>query len=194
MDHKLWILILGAYLLGAVPFGLLVARAFGGPDPRFAGSKNIGANNVARLVGKPAGLITLFLDVGKGAAPTALALDLLPVWQAAMVGLCAFTGHIWPIFLRFKGGKGVATAIGVILAFSPSALAGVLTVFFLTAWWSGYVSVGSMAACGSAPLWLLIAGQPWPVLAVALIMALVIVWRHRENIARLRAGQEHGLP
>jgi len=185
---------LGAYLLGAVPFGLLLAKAFGGPDPRTAGSGNIGANNVARLVGKSAGLITLLLDVGKGAAPTALALFWLPAWQAAVVGICSFAGHIWPVFLGFKGGKGVATAMGVTLAFSPSALAGVLAVFFLTAWRTGYVSVGSMAACGSAPFWLLVAGEPWPMTTAGLLMALVVVWRHRENIARLRAGQEHGLP
>jgi glycerol-3-phosphate acyltransferase PlsY len=194
MDFKLLGLFLGAYLLGAVPFGLLVARAFGGPDPRTAGSKNIGANNVARLVGKSAGLLTLFLDAGKGAAPTALALACLSPWQAVLVGLAAFIGHIWPVFLGFKGGKGVATAIGVILAFSPGALAGVLAVFFLTAWWSGYVSVGSMAACASAPIWLFLAGRPWVMVAASLLMALVVVWRHRENIARLRAGQEHGLP
>ena len=175
MDHKMLGLVLGAYLVGAVPFGLWWPGPLAGRTPAWRGPKNIGANNVARLVGKTAGLITLFLDVGKGAAPTALALELLDVWQAAVVGLCAFLGHIWPVFLRFRGGKGVATAIGVILAFSPSALAGVLTVFFLSAWWSGYVSVGSMAGCGSAPLWLLITGQPWPVLAVTLIMALVIV-------------------
>jgi len=185
---------LGAYLLGGVPFGLLVAKAFGGPDPRSAGSKNIGANNVARLVGKTAGLITLLLDVGKGAGPTALALSWLPTWQAALVGLCSFTGHVWPVFLGFKGGKGVATAIGVTLAFSPSALAGVLAVFFLTAWRTGYVSVGSMAACASVPLWLLLAGEPWPLATAGLFMALAVIWRHRENIARLRAGQEHGLP
>ena len=184
---------LGAYLLGSVPFGLLVARAMGGVDPRTGGSKNIGATNVARLAGKPAGVITLFLDVAKGAAPTLAALSWLEPLQAAVVGLCAFAGHLWPLYLRFRGGKGVSTALGVFLALSPAAAAGVIAVFLFAAWHWGHVSMGSLLGCGSAPVWLLLAGQNWAVAAVSVVMALLVLWRHKENISRIRQGREFGL-
>jgi glycerol-3-phosphate acyltransferase PlsY len=184
---------LGSYLLGAVPFGLLVAKSWGGPDPRSGGSKNIGATNVGRLVGKPAGVLTLLLDVAKGTLPVSLAWEWLGPQAGALAGLCAFGGHVWPVYLGFKGGKGVATALGVFLGLSPWALLGVLTVFVAAVWRTGFVSVGSLAGCGSAPLWMLLLGKPWPVVVAALAMALVVFWRHRENISRLRAGQEHGL-
>lgn len=190
----LWIgLMAGAYLLGSIPFGLVLCKLLGKADPRNAGSGNIGATNVARLAGKPIGAATLLLDVAKGAVPVFLAAAWLPEWQGAAVGLAAFVGHCYPVYLGFKGGKGVATAMGVYLAFSWPALIGVLAIFILSAWRSGYVSLGSILACGSAPLWLLAWGQPWPMVLIALAMAIIVVWKHRENIARLRAGSEHGL-
>lgn len=184
--------VLGAYLLGAVPFGLLVARAFGGPDPRAGGSGNIGATNVARQVGKAAGVLTLLLDIAKGFAPTLLAAHLLSPWWAAAVGLAAFLGHCWPLYLGFQGGKGVATALGVFLAFSP--LGGLCTALLLisVAWLSKYMSLGSLVGCASAPGWLLVFGAPLAAVAAAGAMALIIIYKHWENIARLRAGQEHG--
>ncbi len=194
-------LALGAYLLGSIPFGLLVSRACGAPDPRTGGSGNLGATNVARMAGKPAGVITLLLDAAKGAAPTALALAWLqgvdaPVsglapLGAALTGLAAFCGHCWPVYLRFKGGKGVATALGVYLAISPPALLGVLAVFLLAAWRTRHVSVGSMAGCSSAPLWLLMTDAGWPVVTVAVVMALLVFWRHRANLVRLHRGEEN---
>lgn len=190
----LWIgLTLGAYLLGSIPFGLVLCKLLGKVDPRDAGSGNIGATNVARLAGKPVGIATLLLDVAKGAVPVFLAAAWLPDWQIALVGLAAFVGHCYPIYLGFKGGKGVATAMGVYLAFSWPVLIGVLAIFIAAAWRSGYVSLGSIIACCSAPLWLLAWGESWPVVLIALAMAGIVVWKHRENIARLRAGSEHGI-
>ncbi len=186
-------LMVGAYLLGSVPFGLVLCKLLGKTDPRSGGSGNIGATNVARLAGKPLGVATLLLDVAKGAVPTFLAASWLPEWQAAAVGFAAFVGHCYPLYLRFKGGKGVATAMGVYLALSWPALLGVLALFLVAAWRSGHVSLGSLVGCGSAPLWLLAWGEPLAVVALALAMALIVVWKHRENIARLRAGTEHGL-
>ncbi len=195
MDWQWLALVVGGYLLGAVPFGLVVSRLAGAPDPRTAGSHNIGATNVARLAGKPAGIACLLLDVAKGALPTWLALVTHPAepWQAALVGLAAFLGHLYPLYLGFKGGKGVATALGVWLALSPSALVGILLVFGLVAWRTRYVSLASMSACTSAPLWLLLAKAPPAQVALAAVMAALVIYRHRENIARLRAGRESRL-
>lgn len=179
--------------MGSIPFGLVLCKLLGKTDPRTAGSRNIGATNVARLAGKPIGVATLLLDVAKGAVPVFIAAAWLPEWQCALVGAASFLGHCYPVYLGFKGGKGVATAMGVYLALSWPSLIGVLAVFIAVAWRSGYVSLGSLLACGSAPLWFLAWGEPWSVVVVALGMAIMVVWKHRENIARLRAGNEHGL-
>ncbi len=195
MDSSWLGLVVAAYLLGAVPFGLVVARLWGGPDPRRVGSGNIGATNVARTVSKPAGVVTLLLDVAKGALPAALALGWQgpeQLWLAPLTGLAAFLGHCWPVYLRFKGGKGVATAMGVYLSLAPTALLGILAIFVLLAWKTGHVSVGSLASCTSAPLWMLISGQNLAVVMVTLVMALVVIYRHKDNLARLRQGAEHG--
>ncbi|MFH1034486.1 MAG: glycerol-3-phosphate 1-O-acyltransferase PlsY [Pseudomonadota bacterium] len=185
-------MVAGAYLLGSIPFGLLITRLMGGPDPRHGGSGNIGATNVTRLAGRAAGVATLFLDAAKGAVPMALALAYLPPWPAAAVGLAAFLGHLYPLYLGFKGGKGVATALGVLATASPLTFLATLGVLVLAAWWSGHVSVGSMAGCASAPIWLMIWGQSPPLTFMALAMALMVIWRHRANIVRLRQGSEHG--
>ncbi len=181
---------LGAYLLGSVPFGLLLARFGAGIDPRQEGSGNIGATNVARLAGMRMGVLTLLLDVAKGTVPTMLALDWLDPSRAALVGLCAFAGHVWPLYLGFKGGKGVATALGVLLAWSQLACLLVVGVFGLIAWAKGYVSLASMLGMASAPVWLLVLDLPSAFVLASVVIALVVVWRHRENIARLRQGLE----
>lgn len=193
MDINWLAYLAAAYLLGAAPFGLLVSRLFGGPDPRTKGSQNIGATNVARLSGLPAGVTTLVLDVAKGFVPASLAYDQLGLWPAVLSGLAAFCGHLWPVYLGFKGGKGVATAIGVILAWSPLACLGTIAVFGLSVWLKGYVSLGSMLGCASAPLWMLALGKPLPLVAAGLVMALLVLWRHRQNIARLQQGSEPSL-
>ncbi|RJX34574.1 MAG: glycerol-3-phosphate 1-O-acyltransferase [Desulfarculus sp.] len=185
-------LVLGAYLLGAVPFGLLASRAFGGPDPRAGGSGNIGATNVARQAGKTAGVVTLLLDVAKGFTPTLLAAHLLTPWWAAATGLAAFLGHCWPIYLGFRGGKGVATALGVFLAFSPLAGLSTALLLIIIAWLSKHMSLGSLIGCASAPGWLALLGAPLAAVMAAGVMSLITIYKHRENIVRLRAGQEHG--
>jgi glycerol-3-phosphate acyltransferase PlsY len=188
-----WVgLMLGSYMLGSTPWGLLICRAFAGLDPRYAGSGNIGATNVARLAGLPAGAITLLLDMAKGALPVWLALSLLNSWQAALVGLAAFCGQIWPVYLGFKGGKGVATSLGVLLVFSPPALLCALAAFLAGYLPKKFVSLGSMTAAASAPLWLKLWGAPMAMVLTALIMAGLIIWRHKENIARIKQGKERG--
>lgn len=184
-------LVLAAYLLGSVPFGLLMSKAFGGPDPRSAGSGNIGATNVSRQAGTAAGVLTLLLDVAKGFVPTLVALHLLSAWGAAAAGLAAFVGHCWPIYLGFKGGKGVATALGVFLAFSP--LGGLCTALLLVviAWLSRHMSLGSMVGCVASPGWMLLYGAPMAAVIMSGVMAMLVVYKHRENITRLMAGQEH---
>ncbi len=186
-------LVIASYLLGSVPFGLLTARLMGGPDPRSGGSGNIGATNVTRLAGKTAGAVTLLLDAAKGWLPMALALGWFdPSWGAAAVGLAAFLGHCYPVYLRFKGGKGVATALGVLLAASPWAGLIALGIIAGLAWGTGRMAVGSLAGCAAAPLALLALRAPAPLTALALAMAVLVAVRHRDNIARLRAGQEPG--
>ncbi|MCF8032792.1 MAG: glycerol-3-phosphate 1-O-acyltransferase PlsY [Desulfarculaceae bacterium] len=185
-------LVLGGYLLGAVPFGLLVARFLGGVDPRQGGSGNIGATNVSRQAGRAAGVLTLVLDVAKGAVPTALALDLLnPAWAAA-VGLAAFVGHCWPVYLRFKGGKGVATFLGALLGMAPWAALASGLVLILVAIISRHMSLGSMAGGVSSVFWLWLLGAPVAFMACASLMSLMIIYKHRTNITRLKAGEEHG--
>ena len=187
-----WLILpIAAYLIGSIPSGLLVCRLHGAPDPRSGGSGNLGATNVARMAGKPAGIITLILDMSKGFLPVLAAQWLGDPWLASIAGLAGFGGHVWPAFLGFKGGKGVATALGVILAFSPAALLACLGVFLLTYLPWKFVSVGSMCALCSAPIWLAVAGSHINYMICASIMALVVIWRHRDNIDRLRKGREN---
>lgn len=174
--------ILASYLVGAIPFGLLLGR-LAGADVRLAGSGNIGATNVGRVLGKKMGILTLVCDVGKGflpvwgvalllpettAAPTAIA-STLAVKDLIVVlcGLATVLGHMFPVYLAFKGGKGVATALGVFLALSPWSILISLVIFVATVAVSGYVSVGSLAASALIPLWLWIFGASVQALVVA---------------------------
>lgn len=182
-----------AYLLGAVPFGVLVAKCFDrGIDLRSTGSGNIGATNVARTLGKGAGLLTLLLDAAKGAVAVRLAYAFSPgdPFLAAAAGGAAFLGHVFPVWLGFRGGKGVATALGVVLALSLPA-AGILFLLFAAAFAATrYVSLGSLvAAAGLTPaMWLL--GAPAPYLVLSAGIGALVFWAHRENIRRLAAGEE----
>lgn len=178
------------YLVGSVPFGLLVAKIAKGVDPRQDGSGNIGATNVARLCGPGWGLLVLGLDIAKGYAPVAVAASFS---QSAMflglTALAAVSGHIFSVFLHGRGGKAVATTAGVFLALAPSQLllsaaACVLVIFF-----SGYVSLGSLTLVTVLPALLLFSGRMAELLFALLIMVLVY-WRHRENIQRLVRGEE----
>ena len=185
-----WLLLLSAYLLGSIPTGLLLAKA-AGVDIRATGSGNIGATNVYRTLGRSVGVLTLVGDCLKGLLPVLLAryLQLPEVWIAA-IGLAAFLGHVYTIFLGFKGGKGVATALGVFLGIAPLAVLGALVIFVAIVWQWRFVSLGSIAAAAAMPgLVALVSNRPAYVLMTVMIAALV-VWKHKENIKRLREGTE----
>jgi len=184
-------MILCAYLLGSIPTGYMMG-AWKGVDVRSAGSGNIGATNVARLVGKRQGLLTLVADAAKGFIPVTIALQLLGLgWSsAAVVGTAAFLGHLYPLFLKFQGGKGVATALGVFAAWAPPAALVLIIVFAAVALLSRIVSLSSMAAALAAPIILWIFSYPPAVVGSSAVIASMIVWRHRANIRRLLAGTE----
>lgn len=179
-----------AYALGSVPWGLVIAKTFCGVDPRLDGSRNTGATNVARLCGFGWGVATLACDVLKGALPVWLALRVNPApLFVSAVALACVLGHVFSCFMRFRGGKAVATSIGVFLplAFWPLLAASLLCVLII--WRSGYVSLSSLALVTALPLGLCLTGQ-WAWLPLALCVWALVVWKHRENIARLRAGTE----
>jgi glycerol-3-phosphate acyltransferase PlsY len=182
-----------AYLVGSIPFALLLARP-SGADLRRVGSGNIGAANVMRVSGVPAGVTVALLDMVKGAAGVTLAAWLTPnVSTHAFAAIAAVVGHVYPVWLRFKGGKGVATACGAFSVLAPAAVPPALAVFVLTVWLTRYVSAGSVLATIALPPVALLAGSPMPVVAAAFAIATLIVFRHRSNIGRLRTGTERRL-
>jgi len=187
-----------AYLLGAVPFGLILVKWLKSVDLRQTGSGNIGATNAGRTGGWPLGLLTLVLDVSKGALPVYLSALAFPesagtarFLAVALTAVGAFSGHLFPIYLKFKtGGKGVATAAGCFFVISPVSLIISSVVFIIVTALSKRVSVGSMAAAASLPLAVLWIEQVWITVGCATVIALLIIIRHRDNIRRLRAGTE----
>ncbi|MBU2549405.1 MAG: glycerol-3-phosphate 1-O-acyltransferase PlsY [Proteobacteria bacterium] len=191
-----WILpfyLLASFLLGAVPFGLIVARLGTGVDVRTTGSGNIGATNVARSAGLGPGILTLVLDAAKGLAPVLVAEAVCDGGGLApgLAGLAAFLGHLYSPFLGFKGGKGVATALGVLLGLTPWAVPPSLLIFVaIVARW-GYVSAGSMAAALIAPLTAMLLGYSHVDWGLTVVIAGFIVLRHRENLGRLARGEEN---
>lgn len=194
---SLWGLIVVGYLLGSIPFGYLLVRATGGGDIRFQGSGNIGATNVARTSGWSVGVATLLLDAAKG---------FFAVWLCEhfsrgnirlmmYAGLAAILGHVFPIWLRFAGGKGVATALGVFLAICWPAVAAAVLLFFLVVLFWRYVSLASISAAAALPLlvYLLYAPRhapPTEVSVCTLLAAVIVIVKHRDNIERLLAGTE----
>lgn len=184
------LLVGAAYACGSLPTGVWLAR-LAGVDVRRSGSGNIGATNVARTAGLRLGLLTLLGDLAKGLAPVLLARVLVTDARAlACVGLAAFFGHIYSVFLRFSGGKGVATACGVFIGLAPLAVGVCVLVFAAIAFTTRYVSLASMAAAATLPVVTVVLHQPAPVSTAALIVAVLIVVRHRDNLSRLRAGTE----
>jgi acyl phosphate:glycerol-3-phosphate acyltransferase len=195
--------VLASYLVGSLSFAVIVSRLMGLNDPREYGSKNPGATNVLRSGNKKAAILTLLFDAVKGGLPVALVLAYGPphglgAGVAALAGLAAFLGHLYPVFFGFVGGKGVATAVGVLVGLNGwLALATVLT-FAIVLFFSRYVSLASMVAALFAPVFYVFGDgvawdvQPVEVLSLA-VMALLLVWRHRENINRLLAGAESQL-
>jgi acyl phosphate:glycerol-3-phosphate acyltransferase len=185
-----------AYLLGSIPCGLVLTRAFAATDVRRCGSGNIGATNVARVAGHWLGLATLAADVLKGFLPVYLVRSLpAPVadfetWATA-AALLAFCGHLYPLYTRFRGGgKGVATGLGSFLLLAPGAVMGVLAVFLVVFFIGRRVSAASLAAAALLPAAVFLTGQAAVVCAGAAIVAVFIFLRHAENIRRLRAGTE----
>src|SRR5437588_2827553 len=186
-----------AYFFGSIPFGVILAMLFGGADVRKSGSGNIGATNVVRVVGPLAGALTLILDIAKGAGAVLLAEKLISESATWMIiaGFSALVGHCFPFWLKFKGGKGVATAAGVFLMLSPLACLAAAILFLLVVIFWRYVSLGSVSAAAAMPLliYFLWASRHAPPLAViigTLAMALLIVYKHRGNLQRLVAGTE----
>ncbi|MCU0903421.1 MAG: glycerol-3-phosphate 1-O-acyltransferase PlsY [Tabrizicola sp.] len=178
-----------AYLLGSVPFGVLVTRAMGLGDLRQIGSGNIGATNVLRTGNKGAALATLLLDGGKGAVAVLLARWLVGEDAAQVAGLMAFLGHLYPVWLRFKGGKGVATFLGVLLALNWLIGIAICLTWLVTAGVSRTSSIAALVAAASAGLWILILSDG-SLLILAFILTILIYVRHSENLKRLKAGTE----
>jgi len=200
---NVWVLVLLAagfgYLSGALPWGLWLGRWFRHVDVREHGSKNLGATNVYRVLGPRLGIATLLLDVMKGALPVWLVpalpqMDRFPggqEWCAVTVGLAAVAGHVWTCFAGFKGGKGVATTAGVLLALAPVAFAVFLAVFVVTLALSRYVSLGSVLGSLAFVVALgLLDGTRNPIFALGGLLATLVILRHRENLKRLARGEE----
>jgi acyl phosphate:glycerol-3-phosphate acyltransferase len=186
------LLILFAYFLGSIPMGVVLTKLFGHVDPRTQGSGNIGATNVYRTAGKKLGIFTLLGDICKGVLPVILARATLDshFWIGA-VALVAFLGHLFPVFLKFKGGKGVATGLGIFISLSPlpTVLAAVVFVFVVFKW--RYISLGSLAAAAAFVVFLALLDPHKIYIPFAFVVAALIFYRHRENIERLMGGREN---
>jgi len=191
------IVYLVSYVLGSIPFGILMARLFGGRDVRKAGSGNIGATNVARVVGPLAGILTLVLDAAKGWFAVWIAARTMhgEAFAMALAGFFAMLGHCFPLWLRFRGGKGVATAAGVFGALCPAAMLAAMIFFLLVVGFWRFASLGSIAAAAAIPLlvyllWAPHLAPPVSVTLLSLAIAALVVYQHRGNISRLARGEE----
>lgn len=187
--------VVAAYLLGSLSFAVIVSRLMGLSDPRTYGSKNPGATNVLRSGNKAAAVSTLALDALKGYVPVLLVVLFgepygLGEASAALVGLAAFVGHLFPVFFRFQGGKGVATAAGVLLALNPWLGLATLLTWIIIAGFFRYSSLASIIAAVFAPFYQLLIWGPGPVAGLILVMSLVLIWRHAGNIRKLIEGKE----
>lgn len=186
--------VVAAYLIGGVPFGLIIVKFMTGADVRASGSGNIGATNVLRTTGRFAGVLTLVLDVAKGAFAVWLA-DRMSggsvLWMS-LAALAVLAGHAFPVWLKFKGGKAVASFVGAFAYLTPLPLLAVIVLFVAIVAWTRYLSLGSIIAAGLFPFacWMIL-HPDWPVLFAATGGAVLIVWRHRSNMERIRAGNEN---
>src|SRR5262245_29713771 len=188
------IAIVAAYLIGSIPFALILARRWGAVDLRRIGSGNLGATNVMRASALRAGIVVAALDMAKGAASVWLAerLGSSPAAPAA-AGFAAIIGHIYPVWLRFRGGKGVATACGVFSVLTPMALPPALAIFAIAVWLTKYISLGSLLASVALPPLAYALGSSLPAVFAACAASMIIVFRHRSNVGRLRTGTERRL-
>lgn len=183
-----------AYLIGGIPFGYLLVRLKSGQDVRTMGSGNIGATNVLRTTGRGLGVLTLLLDIAKGALAVWIADRFLggSVFWMSWAALAVMAGHAFPVFLKFRGGKAVASFVGAFLYLTPVPLLATLLLFVITVAASRFISLGSIAAAACFPLAVyLIDHPPAMVLVAACVAGGFIVWRHRSNIERIRSGAEH---
>jgi glycerol-3-phosphate acyltransferase PlsY len=181
--------IVAAYLLGSISFGIVVSRVAGLPDPRTYGSKNPGATNVLRTGKRTMAALTLVGDAAKGFVAVWIALVLAP-WAAAYAGVAAFLGHLYPAFHRFQGGKGVATAAGVLLGLDAWLGLGTIVTWIVIAGFFRYSSLAALVAALFAVFYSFWLFGPAPVTAAVAVIAALLAWRHRGNIARLLAGTE----
>lgn len=187
------LLIVFAYIMGSIPVGVILGK-LKGVDPRKTGSGNIGATNVMRAAGKMFGIITLLCDAAKGFIPVVLAVYMGGSgYIVAMVGFAVFLGHLFPVFLKFKGGKGVATALGVYLAISPLAVLGCFVVFVIVMAIWRYVSLASIVGAIAIPVAFFILETPCEYVLMAAVIAIAVILRHKDNILRLIKGTEHKL-
>jgi glycerol-3-phosphate acyltransferase PlsY len=187
-----------AYLIGSMSFAVIVSRGMGLADPRSYGSGNPGATNVLRSGNRAAALLTLALDALKGYLPVVLALLFgarfgLGELSVAWVGLAAFLGHLWPLYFGFRGGKGVATAAGVLMALNPGLGLATLITWAVIAFFFRYSSLAAIVAAAFAPFYQLLIWGPEPVIAAVAPMSLLLIWRHEGNIRKLLAGTESRL-
>lgn len=180
------------YLIGAIPTGVILTRLTGREDIRQAGSGNIGATNVYRVAGRTLGIVTLLGDCLKGLLPVLAAQQFfqLDTRSVALIALATFLGHCFPVYLGFKGGKGVATALGIFLVLSPLAVLVALTVFLMVLWRWRYISLASISAAAAIPFLVLLFSASLPLFMGTLAMAALVIWKHKTNIERLRNGSE----
>ena len=185
------IAIIVAYAIGSIPFALILARRWGTSDLRLTGSGNLGAANVWRATGATAGILVALLDILKGAAGVAVAQGINGGAAApAAAGVAAVVGHIYPVWLGFRGGKGVATSCGVFAVLTPLAVLAALGVFALSVWITKYISAGSVMASLALPPLAYVIGSPGSVVAASAVVAALVLFRHRSNLTRVRAGTE----
>ncbi|MFM2112178.1 MAG: glycerol-3-phosphate 1-O-acyltransferase PlsY [Pseudomonadota bacterium] len=203
MSFSLVVVVVAAYLCGSLSFAVLVSRAMGLEDPRTYGSGNPGATNVLRSGSKKAAIATLLLDAVKGYIPVVLVRQFgepygLGNMAVALVALAAFAGHLWPVFFKFKGGKGVATAAGVLLGINPFLGLATLLTWVIVAWYFRYSSLAAIASAAFAPLFYFYGGGiVWPtsraITLAIMAMSMLLVWRHKDNMSRLLDGTESQL-
>ncbi|MBY0575896.1 MAG: glycerol-3-phosphate 1-O-acyltransferase PlsY [Gallionellaceae bacterium] len=185
------IFVIAAYLLGSISFAVVTSRLFALPDPRTYGSGNPGATNVLRSGKKAAAVLTLFGDAAKGWLAVFLALQFaLPDVQIALIALAVFLGHLFPVFLRFRGGKGVATALGVLLALNVWLGLAALATWLLMALAFRLSSLAALAAAVGVPIYAMLLGLPREWVLASIVMSMLLVWRHKSNIRNLLAGKE----
>lgn len=191
------LVLIASYLLGAVPFGLVMARVVKGVDLRTVGSGNIGATNAMRVLGKPLGIVAFLLDFAKGLVPTLVLARYAPELDdvaaglaASLAGVAAVLGHCFPVYLGFKGGKGVATGCGAVVGVEPLVFVAAGAVWLITLFAFRYVSLASIAMGATFPLAALAFAPEPPFVAACVLLTVLVIVRHRTNIARLRAGTE----